>query len=676
MKNTWRRFVAFVLCLTLCTAAVLPITAANESNTLGVVFGVSLDKPTLTVSDTAQTVVMTLSANQAITLDGFGFTVTQDSPLTLTSIAGNGDTITIGAADVNLANGKAGWGSADGENVSGVTTLAVITFTVPANTPAGTYSVGVDSIIATKDYTMDEWENGASAATTLTITNAAAASYTAGITASAAEIAVGETVYFDIAVNQAFAAAELAVSYPSALLTFNETASVLNGAAVTVNGDTLTIVDHGETQSAGTAYKLAFSAASDGAATVTLTDAAFSERDSAKTEDLTVASVSPAEASITVKKASHTVQLPEILTGNTTVEDGADYTFAVTNVYYNYVVTATVGGVNATVVDNKDGTYTVENVTGALVITASRTAKQFTVTFTTSTGVSLPANGTATYGTDYAFVMPVKEHYSISITSAKYEDGSTVQYANDAGTVTFTGAAVIQNITIAIDQVQADATVSVIGTGASDAVYTPYAAPGTAYTLTVNKNASYTYDVTAAVNGTELALTVNGNAYTIAASDVQIGSIVFTVNKKLPTSGISVSQYLQLDDSSLWLIRNTAAQVADSTYTYKGTAMFWSEKYNAYCILVAADTMNADDVIASDLALVPGAAVSVSYGCDVNKSGKVDANDAQLVYNMYKADYAGFDADVTMEKFLRADVNGSGSVNVDDAAAVITAILG
>ncbi len=565
MKNTWKRFAALFLSLALCTAAILPLMAANESNTLGVFFGVTLDKPTLSVSDADQMVVMTLSANQAITLDGLGFTVTQDSPLTLTSIAGNGDTIVLEAKDVNLANGKAGWGSEDGENVTGVTKLATVTFTVPANTPAGTYSVGVNSIIVTKDYTMDEWENGATAAATLTVTDGNSSAYTAGVAASSSEVTVGDTVYANVSVNQAFAAAELAVSYTAATLTFNESASTLNGATVTVNGGTLTIIDHGESQTAGVAYRLAFTAAADGAAAVTLTDAAFSERDSAKTEDLTAASISPAAASITVKKASHTVQLPEILTGNTAA----------------------------------------------------------------------------------------------------------------SGTVTVPGTAVTQNITVTIDQVQADATVAVEGTGASDVTsFTPYATPGTAYTLTVNKNAAYTYTVTAAVNGSTVALSESGNTYTIAAADVKVGAIVFTVNKSLPTAGISVSQYLQLDETSLWRVRNTAACVDGSVYNYKGTAMFWSEKYNAYCILVAAASLTADDVTASDLQLTSGTTVSVSYDYDVNKSGKVDANDAQLVYNMYKADYAGFDADVTMEKFLHADVNGSGSVNVDDAAAIVAELLG
>jgi len=53
----------------------------------------------------------------------------------------------------------------------------------------------------------------------------------------------------------------------------------------------------------------------------------------------------------------------------------------------------------------------------------------------------------------------------------------------------------------------------------------------------------------------------------------------------------------------------------------------------------------------------------------------VDANDAQLTYNIYNAHYDAFDETVTMEKFLRADVNKDGNVDTTDAAAIINKIL-
>ena len=65
----------------------------------------------------------------------------------------------------------------------------------------------------------------------------------------------------------------------------------------------------------------------------------------------------------------------------------------------------------------------------------------------------------------------------------------------------------------------------------------------------------------------------------------------------------------------------------------------------------------------------------LDYGMDVNKSGKVDANDAQLAYNMYRPMYSGISSDITVEKYLRADVNGDKTVNTMDAVAIVNYIL-
>ena len=70
-----------------------------------------------------------------------------------------------------------------------------------------------------------------------------------------------------------------------------------------------------------------------------------------------------------------------------------------------------------------------------------------------------------------------------------------------------------------------------------------------------------------------------------------------------------------------------------------------------------------------------GITVAVDDSMDVNMSGKLDANDAQFVYNMYNNMYSGITTDVTIEKYLRADVNGSKTVTTEDAAAVVNKIM-
>ena len=54
----------------------------------------------------------------------------------------------------------------------------------------------------------------------------------------------------------------------------------------------------------------------------------------------------------------------------------------------------------------------------------------------------------------------------------------------------------------------------------------------------------------------------------------------------------------------------------------------------------------------------------------------MDANDAQLVWNMYQPNMYKDFTDVTMDKYLSADVNKDSVVDVKDARWIINAVLG
>ena len=103
--------------------------------------------------------------------------------------------------------------------------------------------------------------------------------------------------------------------------------------------------------------------------------------------------------------------------------------------------------------------------------------------------------------------------------------------------------------------------------------------------------------------------------------------------------------------------------------------MFWSEKYNAYAYLVVSDKTldeikaEAESKIGEDAAMT----TSIEYDGDVNMSGVIDVNDAQLTWNVYNAMYEDFNA-VSMEKLLRADVNGDKTVDTKDSAAIIAIV--
>lgn len=89
-----------------------------------------------------------------------------------------------------------------------------------------------------------------------------------------------------------------------------------------------------------------------------------------------------AQCQVTVKPIpTYSVTLPADFAGESTVQDGADYTFTAKDpAKYIYTVTAVMGGETVEVIDNGDGTYTVKNVTGDLVIEATKVRRSEPIT--------------------------------------------------------------------------------------------------------------------------------------------------------------------------------------------------------------------------------------------------------------------------------------------------------
>lgn len=678
MKTT-RMIVSLVVCICLCTSMMMPAFAVGENNVLGVTFSAEVSPAVLTPGDVEQTVTVTVNASKEVTVDGIGFTVLVPEAFTLVSVRSND--LAYAAGDIALETGIFGWSSSDSENVTGVTNLAVITYTVPADVAAGNYTVGVTSIELTKDYATI-WENSASATAVLTVAaEEAAEGYTASLNTLSSEISVGGTVAVNVGVDHAsdsvFAAGEVIVSYDSSLLTFNESASTLGAATVKDEAGTVTLEDYGADKSIGTGvYVLVFDAIADGNATVALTSAAFINKEDAVKSDLIAAECVSSVVSVTINKRVFDVTLPDIFEGPATATDGEDYTFSVTDGdNYDYdTVTAAVDGEPVKVIDNGDGTYTVENVTGKLVITGTRTEKSYFVTVTGNAADEITdAADTATYKTDYSFTVPVAEGWAYSLDSIKIGGTEYTGYTVQNSVYTIPGSAINGNIEITVNKSQTIASITVEGTGAGAAAgYEASANIGEEYTLTIVPEAGYRYTVTAVMNGETIAVTDNqDNTYTVAEVT---GNIVFTVNRTVIVDGVSISQYLTLDGTVMWLVENDTTLAEGKVPTYNGEKMFWSEKYGCYCYLDIAETLTAEKA-AEKVDITEGTAVSIDYGMNVNMTSKVDASDCQLVYNMYNAAYDTF-ADVSVEKFLRADVYSDGTVDVKDATAIVNFILG
>ena len=160
MKRIISAVMAVVLCLNLCFS-----TAWAEN--LNTAVKTTLDVSTLEVKDTDQTVALTIEMEKDIVIDGFGGQLYWPQELKLTSISNEALGLTGG--DYNLANGKFGWSSPDAENQNFKYIITAV-FTVPANTTAGTYEIGVKDLEITCDYgTPYDDAKALSASSTLTI---------------------------------------------------------------------------------------------------------------------------------------------------------------------------------------------------------------------------------------------------------------------------------------------------------------------------------------------------------------------------------------------------------------------------------------------------------------------------------------------------------------------------
>lgn len=160
------------------------------------------------------------------------------------------------------------------------------------------------------------------------------------------------------------------------------------------------------------------------------------------------------------------------------------------------------------------------------------------------------------------------------------------------------------------------------------------------------------------VNGTALAVTVEK---TVAATKIE----VFEYLKLKKAAGEESGQ-------SMWLVL-----VSGSVYAFDGNAMFTSEKYDgAYCYLMISGktAQEVQTEAAAKVSQMAGFASAISYEGDVNGTKNVDINDAQLVYDMYRAKYGEFTQTVAVENFLRTDMDGSRNVTVKDAAEIVAKI--
>lgn len=679
MNNFTRRGMALLLSVLLLCSLSVGALAADEVGITAV-----LDNAKLTKSDAAQTVKLTVAPASALNIAGYGFTVNLPEGWSITAITNDDPNAALTAAHYNLTNGMVGFQTADAENYS-ISKFADVTISVPAGTEAGNYTITIDGVTADADYGFTPILTNATTATaTLTIEDGSvnppepvvpegysvAASGDAGIN-------VGEDTTVALNVTHkdgnAYNAYYFEVSYDKDVLTYKS--ADVQDVVVDEAAGTLKIAGYGANKDSGTAaVTLTFTGKAVGAGKVTITKANVDAKANANAQDAPAANIDETTAAATITVGGYSVTLPEGFSGAASAAAGTDYTFTANGGDYGcYDVTATMGGETTTVTNNGDGSFTIKNVTGEIVVTATPKTYAVTVTGTGAGDVSENA-ATAAYKTDYTFKLTKADGYNYTVTVTA--GGNTVTAtATTEGVYTISGADIKGELIITVEKTAiVIPTTTITITGDTDDVQGGLiltAKNGEDTTFKINKKDGYTYTVKA--GDTELTVGADGTV-TIPGSLLTGAPLTVTVTKTAVNPySVEVYEYVKLDGQSIWLV----VAKSDSVLAYGADTMFTSEKYGGYCWLVIS-AGNADTVKTEAIAAVKagsGTAAAAVYTGDVNGTGNIDVNDAQLVYNIYNTEYASFDA-LSRAKFLAADVNGDHTVTVLDAAAVVNTVLG
>lgn len=516
----------------------------------------------------------------------------------------------------------------------------------------------------------------------VTVKSSEAKGYTVSMGADK-QVASGQIVEIPVTIGNndgktTYNAYDMTFSFDPAILTLNMEATNIEGYRVIPGSGKVRIVRYGKAAELGDALTLSFVAAGQGKSDVKVTEAYVDTNANAIELDAPAAAILDDTAVITV--SGYTVSLPDDFTRTdaegSVIEAGGNLTFVPKDPNYDYTVTVTVGGEEVTPTIGEDGTYTVPNVNGNVIVTSEKTAKSFTVTL----GDDTIGETTATYKKDYTFKLTPADGYTYNMAvtiGGKDYTGFKAQ-VNDDGTTTYTilGADVTGNIVINSNkQVKPLETyqVSFAGNGAGEAAGESTVQEKANYTFTVAKQENFEYTITATMGGKDVTVTEGANnTYTI--SNVT-GNLVITIEKKSTlTMEVAVSEYVQMDNKTVFLVTVTGTPEEGKAFAYGDNVMYKTTAYgeNVYSWLVIVDKNETFTVATAEANITQASATAeeVKQSYDVNETGVVDINDAQLTYDIYSGKYADFEK-VSVRKFLRADVTKDKAVNSTDAVAVV-----
>ena len=529
------------------------------------------------------------------------------------------------------------------------------------------------------------------------------------------QVAAGQQVRIPVTVASGekgitgFNAYDMTFTYDPTALTLNTASNAAGNLTVEDNNGTVRVRRYGDAVPLGEALALDFTAKATATSTVKLTNAKFDLDANSINFDAPDAAISDADT--VVNANNFTVTLPDAFTSDETrlVPNGGSFTFKPVDSHYTYTFTVKMGDtVNEGLTFGANDTYTIENISGNVEVTCtSKTPKQYDVKYKIDEDVEQDVTKgpeTVTYLNDYSFTVTPRAGYSYRVIYS-VDNGDpfvhtviAVPTANDDGTLTYTipGKEIVGGVEIWIDaNTESGIPVVFTGNGVEDAASGNASSMGKnmPYYFTLNQRESCDYTVTAYYqplatptaskrpatvrslgNGKYVVEAVNYNddLYVYAHS----WNLVVKVEKVSHSAEeVTVSKYLELNDKTMMLVTVKGTPEGGSAFTYDGNTMYKVEGYGTdrYAWLVIVDkgqTLTQEEAAAKVAISAADNVVTITPSFDVNRTGKVDVNDAQLVYDMYNGTYSNF-TQVSVEKFLRADVNATKVVDHADAVAIV-----
>ena len=528
------------------------------------------------------------------------------------------------------------------------------------------------------------------------------------------QVAAGQQVRIPVTVASSekkitgFNAYDMTFTYDPTALTLNTKTGDAANLTVEDNNGTVRVRRYGDAVPLGEALALQFTAKATATSTVKLTNAKFDLDANSINFDAPDATVTDADT--VVNANNFTVTLPDEFTSDAEtrlVPGGGSFTFKPVDSHYTYTFTVKMGDtVTEGLTFGANDTYTIENISGNVEVTyTGKAPKQYDVKYKINTDVEQDVTRgpeKATYLKDYSFTVTPRAGITYDVSYSTPSTAGTTKIliptVNDNGTITYTIPAnrVVEDLRI---YVRSSATegipVVITGNGAEDAASGNASSMGRnmPYYFTLNQRANCDYTVTAyyqplntptASKRPATVRSLGNGKYVVEAVDyndylyvyAHSWNLVVKVEKVSHSAEeVTVSKYLELNDKTMMLITVKGTPEGGSAFTYDGNTMYKVNAYGTdqYAWLVIVDkgqTLTQEEAAAKVAISAADNVVTITPSFDVNRTGKVDVNDAQLVYDMYNGTYSDF-TQVSVEKFLRADVNATKAVDHTDAVAIV-----